>query len=314
MDTTVPTRWNLWPTADESYNIWPTDLDLDNMERKKQVLHILQSTLQLNAVSTEARVERIVKDIYFMVGTTEESDGYQQSVYGEYILWETFWDMTKTLPYDHLYSEILLRALVILQENEDADDRKKKARKDRGEDEGNPDEYFPSIYYSYIAQNEKFNLLSGRELHVSFEDWKKHCRNFTSFAARLGALGHQCSFMYTMADIRDALEKAIIIGHARLPCLETQLWMATEFIWRNGKFIYTKLTTSPDINREDARPYDPGELCSDIHPFGLERWEFWQKRLIEISADAEKFQLSSSMVARLVEVLKHMDAVKHAGA
>ncbi|KAM3073608.1 hypothetical protein ACMFMF_006811 [Clarireedia jacksonii] len=261
MDTTVPTRWNLWPTADESYNIWPTDLDLDNMERKKQVLHILQSTLQLNAVSTEARVERIVKDIYFMVGTTEESDGYQQSVYGEYILWETFWDMTKTLPYDHLYSEILLRALVILQENEDADDRKKKARKDRGEDEGNP-----------------------------------------------------CSFMYTMADIRDALEKAIIIGHARLPCLETQLWMATEFIWRNGKFIYTKLTTSPDINREDARPYDPGELCSDIHPFGLERWEFWQKRLIEISADAEKFQLSSSMVARLVEVLKHMDAVKHAGA
>lgn len=91
--------------------------------------------------------------------------------------------------------------------------------------------------------------------------------------------------------------------------LETNLWVASEFIFHSGKILYDDVTME-DPDERAAHVCQTDSLCSEIPPFSLERWDFWQKRLIEFSADAEKFGLSSALTVRLTDAVRRMDVIK----
>jgi hypothetical protein len=99
--------------------------------------------------------------------------------------------------------------------------------------------------------------------------------------------------------------------YMRFKLLDARLWAASEIIFHGGKFFYELLTENP--NQADGRRSPLHALASDISPLSLGRWEFWKKRFIEFTALAETYQIDSSIVARLTDTIKHMDAIQQEG-
>jgi hypothetical protein len=128
MDTTLPSEANIWPTEDKSYNIWPDEANEEILRRHggMEMLNFLRSTLEANRAPTEVRAERIVNDIYFLTSTAygeEDGNGNRQHMYSTWILWQIFWSITKSLPYNHLYSETLVRAIDTITKDEEETER-----------------------------------------------------------------------------------------------------------------------------------------------------------------------------------------------
>jgi hypothetical protein len=118
--------------------------------------------------------------------------------------------------------------------------------------------------------------------------------------------GSYNSYRDTIFEMRRILEREhSTIYNVKL--MKNKLWVASEYIVHAGKFLYTVLTTQDDTYDSSCQTYS---LCSELPPFGLERWEFWQKRFIEFAADAEIWQLDNDMVARLAAVVNHMDTIR----
>jgi hypothetical protein len=109
MDTT-PTQTNIWPNADKSYKIWPP-MGSELGPIYTQSLNILRSTLEARLATVEARVDRILDDIRFILGTKVEINGELGPAYDARVFWDAFFAAVHTLPSNHLYSDILLRVV-----------------------------------------------------------------------------------------------------------------------------------------------------------------------------------------------------------
>jgi hypothetical protein len=64
-----------------------------------------------------------------------------------------------------------------------------------------------------------------------------------------------------------------------------------------------------EVKESEMQSLRTGKLCEGVAPLSLERWDFWRRRLAGIAADCESLELGDSVVERIAEVLRSMDAV-----
>lgn len=132
-----------------------------------------------------------------------------------------------------------------------------------------------------------------------FEQWK----NQNSFAARITSPSYSLWLNFPVNQLREALEEPLIEGKKSN---ETSLWVACEWILRCGQLIFDLLRSQKEM-KDSLRP---GSLCSlEIDLLGTGRWEFWTKRFREVLYEAETLELENSIVERISETVKMMDAI-----
>lgn len=128
-------------------------------------------------------------------------------------------------------------------------------------------------------------------------------KNQNSFVARL-TTQEFCPWVdFSICAIRGALEEKPVEEPAR----QMRLWVACEWIIRCSEVIRHFLAVA---ERQEDPMLAIGELCpKDMQQLSLERWEFWKKRLQELSTDAEKLELNEENAERMSEALKKMETV-----
>lgn len=106
-------------------------------------------------------------------------------------------------------------------------------------------------------------------------------RSINAFAARLTGTGYLGWFNLPIWQIRSALEYPEIAG----PPMDCRLWVACEWIICSGRVIYKELEVSSDqaLDEEMAKVAELGPLCKAKSPLSLERWSYWEARLLELS-------------------------------
>lgn len=105
---------------------------------------------------------------------------------------------------------------------------------------------------------------------------------------------------FPLKELQEALERPLLTKKMR----ETHLWVACEWILRCGEVIFEYI--QPENGMGEF--LDTGELYdSEASPEGLPRWNFWKDRFQEISADAERLEISPSIMDRMSEAVKKMD-------
>lgn len=98
-----------------------------------------------------------------------------------------------------------------------------------------------------------------------------------------------------MWELRAALEEDI----QDQDILAFKLAVAGEWIIHAGQAIYIHITMEP--TKEENKVLKPGPLYEGKSKLDLERWEFWKKRLTEISkvASGESATRSAALVEKI---------------
>jgi hypothetical protein len=142
-----------------------------------------------------------------------------------------------------------------------------------------------------------------QDLSEDFESWK----NLNSFAARITTKDYSPSLYFPIWEIREGLETPPVEG----PIQDVRIWVACEWIQRCTQVVFDWVQTPFE---GDDNAMQTGSLCGeDIPERGVERWVFWNKRLDELSRDAEKLKLDQGIVERMAETIKAMDVVGNKG-
>lgn len=124
-----------------------------------------------------------------------------------------------------------------------------------------------------------------------FEEWK----NQNSFTARISTAAWRPSLYLAIWELREGLEKPPVRGKIQ----ETRIWVACEWLLRCGELIFDFIMI--DRPQKDTA-LNTGSLCGPEFPqSGIQRWEFWKKRLQELSNEAESLHVDGSIVERMSE-------------
>ena len=70
------------------------------------------------------------------------------------------------------------------------------------------------------------------------------------------------------------------------------------------------MTSRAELDKDTARAFKTEELCKDIAPWSLERWEFWRTRFAELVSDAEGIEVERGTVARIADASKIIEIVE----
>lgn len=131
-------------------------------------------------------------------------------------------------------------------------------------------------------------------------------KNLNSFVARLTSGDFEFGITLPVWQLRFALEEPAVKG----PAMECRLWVATGWISRCAGILYGFMTSGTELDDDTARAFRTHELCEDIAPWGLGRWEFWKKRFSELAADVEGLEVDGAIVARITGALESMEAAE----
>ncbi|KAI6352418.1 hypothetical protein MCOR25_009432 [Pyricularia grisea] len=123
------------------------------------------------------------------------------------------------------------------------------------------------------------------------EEDLSHWRNWIAFLARLAVRGVESPF-YGLWIIRKTLEGGVKTEDQTTPIVKGDSLLARlcgvhDWLEIAGPTILHLLASVGNGNVMDEtmeRAYEPGRLCGDAVPaFGVQRWNFWKQRLVEIS-------------------------------
>jgi hypothetical protein len=113
-------------------------------------------------------------------------------------------------------------------------------------------------------------------------------QNLNSFVARLTEVDFAPWLNFPIWDLSSALEDPPFKG-ANLNC---QLWVVTEWILRCADVMLNYLLLAAD------------------EELGIKRWNFWKKRLVEISANRGDLGIDDVMCRRISAALQKMAAIE----
>ena len=91
--------------------------------------------------------------------------------------------------------------------------------------------------------------------------------------------------------------------------MEFRVWVATEWIIHSGDPIFQIMFSTEEFKKDAAESLAVGRLCENISPLSIERWEYWQRRFVELSLDADSIGLSIGITTRISDALKRMDDI-----
>ncbi|KAJ3564024.1 hypothetical protein NPX13_g7989 [Xylaria arbuscula] len=123
--------------------------------------------------------------------------------------------------------------------------------------------------------NDPTNEMVDEVEEGEFTRWK----NQNSFVARLTSPFFDPGYAFPLWQLRIALEEPPING------------------------------TGQECRLSNQTAFKTGSLCRDIPHFSMDRWNFWKRRLAEISADAGNLDLEPAIVTRISDTIKIMEEI-----
>ncbi|KAI1079784.1 hypothetical protein F5B20DRAFT_542408 [Whalleya microplaca] len=262
------------------------DIKFTKIERA--IFNVLKGTLQYPA-NPQVKGIKLADDICFF-GKSIENDVHP----GETIwaIWSVIIDIVYYIPPDHPWQDSLIQCLNNLRQRDGTVTGKSQSRlwKD-----------LPNLNFCF---REKWDdpTESGEELNQDFAKWK----NLNSFVARLTSTDFAPWMNLPIWQLRTALEEPPERGST----MECRVWAASEWLIQCANVILDEMDSKEELDESTARAIKTGPLFDGNPPLSVERWEFWRKRLSEISNDTSSLELDSAISERISDALKSMDAVK----
>ncbi|KAI0390910.1 hypothetical protein F5Y17DRAFT_461341 [Xylariaceae sp. FL0594] len=249
-----------------------------------RIFNLLAATLEYDA-GTDLKSAKLAEDINFVAAGTDNN--------ALWYAWSLVIQMSRHIPPDHPFQDCLVQAVGLLRQAE-------------GEVPGWFESAWKELPGLGMELREEFHEPDvgppGEELvEGEFARWK----NQSSFTARISTSEFFPWFNLPVWSLRSALETPLTAG----PIAECYLWVATEWLTRCTGIIYKPMSE----NKEDDRGMQIGPLCGDpgtIPDIGIERWNFWKKRLTDIPTEADELKLGSGIIHRMSDMVKRMEAVE----
>lgn len=127
--------------------------------------------------------------------------------------------------------------------------------------------------------------------------------SLNSFAARLLGASVSSWTNFAIWELRGGLEEPLSTDEAR----DTHLITASEWITQAGQVLYNETKNSIELDSQATQALSPGSLIEGTKSgFNEERWNFWKKRLEELSADASAE--AKKRAEKALEVIKSLEA------
>ncbi|KAJ5334529.1 hypothetical protein N7452_006932 [Penicillium brevicompactum] len=134
------------------------------------------------------------------------------------------------------------------------------------------------------------------------EAWKR----LNSFTSRLTSHAFQSWIVLAYWEIASGLETV----PQDTTVFECKIWVATEWLIQCGTILFKDLSSTDELDARELASIKPGPLCQDISPHSVQRWDFWQSRLVELANNKssnetalEDFSLSASSLSRLEQAI-----------
>jgi hypothetical protein len=156
-----------------------------------------------------------------------------------------------------------------------------------------------TLIFAYTSQEP----VEGEENDsVALSTWK----NLNSFNSLLVSRGPKREIHLPIWEIRSALEEPATRG----PLTDCRVWVAAEWILNCSDALEREIKSpNGELTGDEAGARGTGELCDDsITPRGLQRWEFWKKRLAEILNEADTNGLEEETKKHGEEALKVLES------
>ncbi|KAI1816410.1 hypothetical protein GGS20DRAFT_583516 [Poronia punctata] len=262
----------------------------DLLDDERPMYEILMATLRYEA-DTDLKAAKLADDIKFFFRVENRKNGGCDLME----LWSLVLEMAQHIPSDHPWQDSLAQGLHLV-------------RHEKSVLPGCDPAVWEDLPYLDLRMRELWNEdpsdgnIEEEIRKGEFSEWK----NLNSFAARFTNPSYLSFILLGHWQIRLGLESTPTKGAAQ----ECRLWVACEWFLRSAEIIYQEYVCTV----EDPSPaYSTGPLCDeDIPQFGPARWNFWKKRLAELSAQAEELKLGSSIVERMSKAIEKMEAVERA--
>ncbi|KAM0252878.1 hypothetical protein ACHAQJ_007508 [Trichoderma viride] len=127
--------------------------------------------------------------------------------------------------------------------------------------------------------------------------------SLNSFAARLLGSSVQSWTNFALWELRDRLEEPLPSEQAR----DTHLTTASEWITHAGKVLYDEARKGAQLDEEKVQSLRPGSLLEGgSSGFSEARWNFWKKKLEELSVGASAE--AKKRTDKALEVMKSLEA------
>ncbi|KFA70922.1 hypothetical protein S40288_10182 [Stachybotrys chartarum IBT 40288] len=247
------------------------------------ILNMLKGALDYPA-SIEARASKIASDIVFCC-TQHDSDTHVS-----YVLvctWDAVIELVSCIPPDHEWHRCLVQALATV--------RKREGTADEDDPSGGEWSDLPQLTIRVREYCEYKPSEGDEESPSSLEQWK----NFTSFISQLVNSGYTSIIYLALWEIFEALESTPTEVKALFDC---QVWATTEWILQCSESLMKEMTPSEG---QETLKKAPGPLFgTDKPPRSLQRWDFWKKRLGEISNESEVLGIEAETKIRIEKALK----------
>ncbi|KEY70808.1 hypothetical protein S7711_11482 [Stachybotrys chartarum IBT 7711] len=271
---------------------------LDNIDfppLEHAILNIFKGALEYPA-DIEAQASKIANDIVYCcsnVNSEEEIDGTFLAI------WDVTFDLASYITPNHKWQQSLIRALEIIRQREGSTSPEH-ARPPKDIEWGDLPEFSMRL-----RERWELRATEGDEAVVArLETWK----NINSFVSRLVGSGFTQVFYLAIWEIRQGLEEPATKTKALLNC---RVWIATEWILCCSKVLLENMKSPVEELAElQLISQETGPLFGkSLPPRSLQRWEFWKKRLAEISEESESLGIDTEVKQRVEETLKHMESL-----
>ncbi|KAI0100921.1 hypothetical protein GGR51DRAFT_563801 [Nemania sp. FL0031] len=245
----------------------------------RAIFNILKASLEYTA-STEIKSAKLAQDINFIVSAENRDDGIPHILH---YIWSLILEISQCIPSEHPWQDSLLQAIAGLRQQD-------------GIVPGTTVSPWKELPYLQLVIREHW-IGPMENTEDEFARWQ----NLNSFVARLTSSSSTPGPSLPIWQLREALEEPPTKGLAQ----ECRLWVACEWIIRCSGIIYRHM----NLRRRDKRALGTGSLCRGVRHFRIDRWNFWKKRLAEITADAENLELGNAILERISHAIRTMEAV-----
>lgn len=134
----------------------------------------------------------------------------------------------------------------------------------------------------------------------SLEEWK----SFSAFVSRLVNSGFTELIYLALWELSGALESVPTEQKALMDC---QVWAATEWILQCSQLLMKEMMAVEEQTETVLKA--PGPLFGkDLPPRSLQRWDFWKKRLAEVSNECETLGIEAETRLRIEKAIEVMES------
>ncbi|KAI2778797.1 hypothetical protein F4815DRAFT_476678 [Daldinia loculata] len=251
---------------------------------ERSMLNVLKATLQY-PVDSPLKATKLCSDIQFFCNSQQENTASGGHLWE---IWSVVIEMVQYISPDHPWQDVLVQCLGNL-------------RRQEGHVPKHGAYMWKDLPDLAMRLRENWNdpTETGEELPEEFIKWK----NLNSFVARITSTDFAPWLVFPIWQLTMALEEPPVAGGA----MECRVWVATEWIIHCAAVLFEEMNSTEQLDDSTARAFMTGPLCDTEEPLSIKRWNFWKRRLLELSTDTGDLALSGEARDRISNALESMD-------